>query len=158
MSTDNAFQILFALIGKVIIAGGGGAVVAYGLFQAFGRSWINQYFNKRLELFKHDQQIELEQLRHDINSLFSRISKVHEKEFEILPKAWHLLHEAHGATLQLIKAFRQWPDLDVMPGEQLEAFLAASRLAEFQKNEIRGCGNKLKHYQEVVFWYELNDA
>lgn len=158
MSTDNIFQVLFALIGKVLIAGGGGAVVAYGLFQLFGRNWINQYFDKQLQQFKHDQQIELEQLRHEINSLFSRISKIHEKEFDVLPRAWQLLHEAHGATYQLVKAFRQWPDLDVMPEEQLDAFLASTRLAEFQKNEIKGCKGKLKRYQEILSWYELDDS
>jgi len=85
-------------------------------------------------------------------------TRIHEKEFEVLPKAWQLLNEAHGAAYQVTRAFRQWPNLDGMPDKQLEAVLDATPLAEFQKNEIKGCGNKLNRYQEVIFWYELDDA
>jgi hypothetical protein len=158
MSTDNIFQVLFALLGKVLIAGGGGAVVAYGLFQLFGRNWINQYFDKQLQQFKHDQQIELERLRHEINSLFSRISKIHEKEFDVLPKAWELLHEANGAVLQLVKAFRRVSSPNGMSEPQLEEFLAAGRLTESQKTELRHARDKDKYYQDATFWLELSDA
>lgn len=88
----------------------------------------------------------------------SALSKIHEKEFEVLPKAWQLLHEAHGAAFQLTKAFREWPNLDAMPEEQRDAFLASTRLAEFQRNEINGCKDKLTRYQEIISWYELDDA
>lgn len=158
MSVDSVLESLYASIGRILVAGGGGAVVAYGIFTFFGRDWLNGYFNKQLERFKHDQQIELEQLRHRINALFSRVSKIHEKEFEVLPRAWQLLHEAHGAIFAVTEAFRQWPDLDRMSEQQLNEFLSESKLAEFQKLDLRNLPNKLSNYQEAMFWHELNAA
>ena len=74
--------------------------------------------------------------RHDINTLFSRVSKVHEKEFEVL-KAWQLLNEAQGAVFQVAKPLRQYPDFNRLSAEQFEALLKESRLMDFQKEELR---------------------
>jgi hypothetical protein len=35
-------------------------------------------------------------MRRQVQWEFSRISKIHEKEFEVLPNAWLMLHEAYG--------------------------------------------------------------
>jgi cell division protein FtsB len=66
-------------MGRIVAVGGSSAAIAYGLFCWFGKGWLEQQFNKQLERLKHDQQKEIEQLRHQINSLFSRVSKIHEK-------------------------------------------------------------------------------
>jgi hypothetical protein len=81
----------------------------YGLLQWFGKSWMDQQFKKRLEQLKHDQQKEIEQLRHQINALFSRVSKIHEKEFEVLPRAWTLLHQAYGSVFRVAMPFKFFP-------------------------------------------------
>jgi hypothetical protein len=51
--------------------------------------------DKRLSRSQEENQRKLEHLR---QFLSGRISKIHEKEFEILPTAWSLLHTAHGAV------------------------------------------------------------
>lgn len=159
---DQAIQAFFASIGRLLVVGGGGAVIAFGLFRWLGKrwlkGWIDQYFQKQLEEFKHEKNKELEQLRHDINTLFSRISKVHEKEFEVLPNAWKLLNEANGRVFQLIKALREWPEFSRLSSDQLEAFLKHSRLLDFQKEELRAAPDQLKYYEEKMFWIELDDA
>src|SRR5207253_1510705 len=58
---------------------------------------------KGLERFRHEQAKEIEHLRHEINSLFSRVSKIHEREFEVLPAAWQKLHESYGRAQGRIK-------------------------------------------------------
>ena len=100
-------------------------LVALGLVKWFAPKWIDHRFGVRLEAFKaaqqakleefkSDQQKELERLRHRLSS---RISKIHEKEFEVLPRAWFMLNELHGSvvlaldlTLKFYPDFRQLPD------------------------------------------------
>jgi NAD-dependent DNA ligase len=158
MTFDQILQLLFASVGRLLAVAGGGAVVAYSIFKWLGKRWLEQQFEKQLQKLKHDQQKELQQLQHDINALFSRISKIHEKEFEVLPRAWQLLHEANGAVFQVVKALKQFPDFDRMAELQFEEFVNSCRLAEFQKSELRGAQDRLKYYEEASFWVELNDA
>jgi hypothetical protein len=145
---------VLALIGKaaaaLVGAGGGGALVAYGLFKTVGKKWLDQHFavklkelehahNEKLEDLKHAHNHETERLRHEINSLFSRVSKVHEKEFEVLPRAWFMLNEAHGVVmLALDLTMKYYPDFRRLSDEHFEEFLRAeSRLSESQKSELR---------------------
>jgi len=136
MAIDREVQIFLTSVAKLIAAGGGGALVAYGLFQWLGRSWLDQHFRKQLEQLKHDQQKEIEQVRYQINSQFSRISKIHEKEFEILPEAWKLLQRAFGAVSRVASRFRRDPDLNGMGAPQFREFVASCPLPDFQKVEL----------------------
>lgn len=155
---DQLIGVLFAWIARVIAAGGGGAVVAYLIFRRLGRTWLDQHFSKQLEQFRHERQKELEQFRHRINTLFSRISKIHEKEFEVLPKAWELLHKAHGATFDVIKSLKEYPDFDRMSEAQFEEFLKGSRLAEFEKGELRTTSRRPDYYRKAIYWRDWSDA
>ncbi len=160
MAIDQTLQMLLISAGKLIAAGGGGAIVSYGLFQWFGKSWLDQHFARQLQRLKHDQQKEIEQVRYQINSQFSRISKIHEKEFEILPEAWALLQQAHGAVFQVASRFRRDPDLDGMSDAEFHEFVASCRLQIFQKEEldVLRAPNRNQYYRDAIFWVELNDA
>jgi hypothetical protein len=160
MGFDQVFRGVLAAVGAIVSVGGSSAAIAYAIFRWFGKSWLDQQFKKQLEHLKHEQQKEIVQLKHQINSLFSRVSKIHEKEFEVLPRAWTLLHEAHGAVFRVICALKEYPDFASMRDPQFEAFLSACRLEEFQKEELRRAdgGKRLRCYQNWIFWIELNDA
>lgn len=41
-------------IGKILLASGGGAAVAFGLFQLLGKNWIKHQFDKTLEQIKSE--------------------------------------------------------------------------------------------------------
>jgi hypothetical protein len=150
--------MFFASVGRLLAVGGGGALVGYSIFRWLGKRWLEQQFQKQLQQLKHDQEKELEQLRHDINALFSRISKIHEKEFEVLPKAWQLLHEANGSAFQVVRALKHFPDFDRMPERHFEEFLAGCGLPDFKKNELRTANDRSKYYEEAIFWVELGEA
>ncbi len=158
MATEPAVQLVFAYLGQLVAVGGTGAAVAYGLFQWFGKTWLDQQFKKQLENLKHEQQKEIEQVRYQINSQFSRISKIHEKEFEVLPKAWTLLQQAQGSVFQVASAIRRTPDFDHLSESQLRAFATASRLADHQKAELLNAQSKADYYRDAIFWLELSDA
>jgi len=147
-------------LGSFIAAGGGGAAIAWVIFKKLGDGWLADRFAKRLETFKYEQVKDLEQLRHKITSLFSRISKIHEKEFEVLPMAWLKLHQAYGLVSRLCSALKQFPDFRQMSTPMFEAFVAGSALHEVRKKELLALevSERDQYYREGIFWSELAEA
>src|ERR1700674_4226477 len=91
-----------------------GAVVgaAYLFFKFLGEKWLTAKFDERLAAYKHAQQRELEELKGKINALMDRTTKLHQREFEVLPEVWGRLVEARGRIGLAISSFHQTPDLD----------------------------------------------
>ena len=158
MTVHEITEAVSSFIGKLLVAGGGGGIVAYGVFRWLGRSWLDQRFKQQLEQLKHAQQKEIELLRYRVNSLFSRISKVHEKEFEILPIAWGLLHRAHGSVFSAAAHLRQFVDVNAMSEPAFQEFLSGCPLAEHQKNELLMAKDKTKYYELAISWIDLGVA
>jgi hypothetical protein len=124
----DIFTNLLAIFGLSAIGFGGIAAVSYWLFKLFSEKWLNTKFQERLESYKHEQQKELEQLRFKINALMDRTTKLHQREFDVLPEAWSRLVDAHDHVFSV-----QYPDVDKMNGQQLEELVGKikiRRLAE----------------------------
>ena len=137
MTFSEIFQNASTLILAVLTGGGGGAVIAYKLFQNYGSGWLDQRFKKQLEEFKHEQQKELERLRSEINSEFSRVSKIHQVEFEVLPEAWRRLKVAQGWAGRPFSFNPHIPDFSTLSEEEFEEFLKHCPLRDSQKNALR---------------------
>lgn len=155
---SRAVSDVFTALGAVLAVGGGIAAVAFGLFRWFGAAWLDQHFKLRLDALKHEQQKEIEHLRHEINSLYSRVSKVHEKEFEVLPEAWRLLNEAYGALYQAISPIREELDLNSLSGDQFEEFLKSSELPPSAQTELRSSQDRFQTYARMRRQIERNQA
>lgn len=145
-------------IGQIILAGGGAVAITFGFIKWFGQKWFESQFAESLELFKREQSEILEQYRYQINARFNRISKIHEKEFEVLPLVWSLLQDAYGHFISITNPFQQWPDLNKYNPDELESFLEKCELLDFQKNELRNSKDKLKYYKDTAYWIRLNIA
>jgi hypothetical protein len=159
MTIEEGLRVVFTSVGGVLAVGGSATAISYAVFRTLGKRWLDQHFAKQLERLKHDHQTELELLRHEISSLYSRISRVHEKEFEILPKAWYLLHVGYGKASSVISPLKESPDLNRMSAPQFEEWLATCRLpAQFQKDELREAKDRTKHYQQTIYWVDLAEA
>ncbi|MGA2589606.1 MAG: hypothetical protein ABSH32_06805 [Bryobacteraceae bacterium] len=148
-------------------------LLAFGLFKWFGQKWIEQRLviglekfkagqQNELEEFKSEQQKELERLRHRLSS---RISKIHEKEFEVLPKSWLMLNDLHGSVaLALDLTFKIYPDFRMLPGAQFEEFLTvspASRLSDYQKEALRklqDASDRRKYFTDAMAGINFDDA
>jgi hypothetical protein len=146
------------LLAKVLVVGGGAAVIAYSIFIWLGKRWIEEHFAKRLEAYKHVQNQELENFKYKINALFNRITKIHEKEFEVLPTAWQKLQNALGYVASVTSPFQQYPNINQMTEEQLNEFLKSSVLLDSQKQELLAAPDKFKYYTEAIFWHKLSAA
>jgi hypothetical protein len=97
-------------------------------------------------------------LKHEINSLFSRVSKVHEKEFEVLPEAWSLLQQAHGKVFKACSGMRRYRDLTRMSDLEFEDFVTNCPLADYEKSELRGATDRHKYYRDKIVWVEIREA
>ena len=145
----------------MIGVGGSAAICAYGVFKWLGQQWLEQHFKKRLEELKHEQNKEIEDIRHRIQSMFSRISKIHEKEFECLPRAYSLMHEAHGkAILATGAGFKYYPDFTKMQAGEASVELEQSKLLSYQKVELLALAGKDRqtYYRKAMQDIELREA
>lgn len=149
---------ILKFIGMVIAYGSGGAAVAYGLFIFFGKKWIENKFSQRLEESKNEQRKELEDFKLKINTLFNRITKIHEKEIEVLPQCWSKLHDAKNIISSVVSPLQTYPDFNNMNETEIRASLKNTLLEEFQVEELITESDKIKYYQEKIIWHRLHEA
>lgn len=151
-------EAIAQFVGKVVAYGGCAAVVAYAIFTFMGKKLIEGKFTERLEAYRNELKKELEHTRYEINLLFSRITKIHEKEFEVLPEAWCKMQDALGRISHFANLVQQYPNLNEMNQLALKEFLDKSRLHEFEKQELLQAKDKISYYSDRMFWYELKDV
>jgi hypothetical protein len=111
-----------------------------------------------MEEFRLQQNLEYEKYRFEINKLFNKVSKIHEKEFEILPTLWHKLQDAFGLFVSLSSPIQSYPDLNRYSRNELNSFVERCELFDFQKEELLKSDDKLKYYEEKSYWIRLSKA
>ena len=148
----------YEIIGKIVAYGGGSVAIAYGVFTFLGKKWLENIFQTRLGGFRHEKNTEIENLKYQINSLLSRVTKIHEKEFEALPEAWSKLHDALEIISWFTSPFQQYPDLNRMSDEEINHVLENCDLQDFQKEELKNKKDKTGYYKEKIFWANLNKS
>ena len=146
--------------GEVVVYGGGSATVAFFLFRYLGKGWIDARFAERLEVFKHDQAKELQRLKVEVESLLSGALKIQDREFTVLPEAWHKLNDAFSLTEWVVSPLQSYPAVSRMAEDELEEFLAASELSETQRTRVRDANylERDKAYKNIIFWHRLDRA
>ena len=147
---------LLKIFGLWVVKGVSFAAIAFAFFQFLGKKWLDSRFAERLESFKHDQQKELETLRFKINSLFDRTTKLHQREFEVLPEAWGRLVDAFLQVQVFVSPLQTYSDLDRMKEAHLEEFIRECPLPEWQKQELRSEKEKTAYYRKKFFWHRLD--
>jgi hypothetical protein len=147
-----------AAIGVIVVTGSVLTGLALWLFKLLGEKWISAKFAERLEAFKHDQQKEIEHLRFEINKLFDRTTKLHQWEFEVLPRAWSLLTKSYYSVRALIAPYQSYPDISRMSVAEFGEFLEQSELANWQKDELQKAPDRNKYYQDAIVWPRLVKA
>ncbi len=149
---------LLELIGTVVVAGGGLALIVYKVFKHLAAKWLDARFSERLQDLRHRHERELEHLRFQINALLDRTTKLNQREFEILPEAWAKLHSAFWKARSQVSAVQSYPDLERMQPKQLDDFIEECKLASWQKAELRASADKNEYYQKHIYWVRVEDA
>lgn len=126
---------IFEIIGEIVAYGGGAVAIAYLVFTFLGKKTVEVWFDERLKKFEYE-----------LNSLFNRVTKIHEKEFEVLPQAWGKLHDLLDSLRQFIRENHHIPELDEMSPSELENFLSKEDLIEEEKRNVRKAKFKRNQY------------
>ncbi len=134
------------------------AFFAYGVYVFLGKKWLDNKFSKNFEDFKHQQRLQMEQYCFEINSIFNRVLKIHEKEFEILSELWSRLQISLGKVNILISPLQKVLDLNKMNDAQINEALGKTIFSESEKEEIRNSNDKNSKYQEFHFRYYLTEV
>jgi hypothetical protein len=144
-------ETLASILGYVVVGIAGlsgiGAVLLW-LFRTVAEKWLGAKFDRQLTAFKHEQQIEIERLKLSVSAQLDRATRLHQREFDVLPKAWGKLKDAYGLAVELVSRGQAFPDLNSMTSnEQLEDFLKSSSLADWQRDLVRAATDKTEAYR-----------
>lgn len=146
---------LFNLLGQIVLIGGGASLVIYNVFKFLAAKWLDERFKKNFQQLVHDQNKEIERLKSELTKSFDRASKLHQREFEALPRIWEKVASAYWTTAGFVSPAQMYPDLNRMVPQQLEEFVQASELTEWQRDELMASNDKTKKFQELIFWHKL---
>ncbi|NEJ26155.1 hypothetical protein GR247_40210 [Rhizobium leguminosarum] len=147
-----AFIATFGLTLAAVVA------AAWAAFQWFGQKWIENKFAKGLEEYKAGQAQELEKLKHKINSAFDRITRLHNREFEVLPDLWGKLVEAKQWANAYTSPMQSYARVEYLGDDALRQFLDGTSFAEWQKREIMEARNKQDQYIKTYNRYRYADV
>lgn len=145
-------------IGQMIFVGGGAAAMALGLFYFLGKSLVDQKFAQALEKYKGEQTSELEKLKLKINTLFNKVVKIQDREYEILPNLWQKLVVLKLEVSRAVSMFKEMPNLDNYSPEMLEEFLVAEEIPKLVAKAIKESRNKTDEYDKYLDRRQLNNA
>lgn len=156
----NTIDEVLKFFGAVVLYGGGSAAVAYFLFQHLGKKWIEARFSERMEAFKHQQALELQRLKIEVESVLSGTLKLQEREFSILPEAWDKLNTAFAQTGWVASPVQFFNDLSRFADDELQEFLSQSTLFESQKARVLSAGlhDRTKTYNDFTYLHRLHNA
>ena len=155
---EELLSKIFEFIGKIIAVGGGIAVISYGILKYFGKKWMDTKFDERLERFKRFQNEELEKFRFQINSLFNRITKIHQKEFEVLPILWQKLLNTLGDIDLILGEDLTHPDFNHMKEAEIREILSKKEWGDYYISELIEANDKNVKYRESEFWHKFVKA
>lgn len=145
-------QQFFSWVGQLLVAGGGGAVVALGLFKWLGATWIENRLAESLEALRQSHAKELAELNVRWDASLQARLKYQEREFTAVGESWRLLQEAFGLVEWGTSALQHYADIARLDQRQLNDFLDGIELSDSQKAELRELsgGQRQDHYTEIV--------
>ena len=150
----------FAWVGRA-------AVVAtpIGLaFLWFGRTYMDKWLAKRfqgqLDAIKHAQALEFAKHKLSFDAKLHRATKLHEREFEVLPRAWEMLGATGGSIRLLISDDQTHTDVGKLDALALAAFLAPLPISAAEKNAITAApvAERTDLFIERKLRYQMVDA
>ncbi|URI15959.1 hypothetical protein [Brevundimonas albigilva] len=155
------WDAIFEWIGRfaVVLTFVGGFAVWFG--KTYVDKWLTKRFQGQMDDLKHVQAQEIERLRAKIAGSLDRATKLHQREFEVLPKAWDLLATALGSATRVTARFQ--PAIanpsNATP-EGLEILLAKTPFDEEQKQAVRNAKrfDKETVFHDLMMRYAFADA
>lgn len=142
-------QPVVTIFGALGITVAVAVAAAWAAFTWFGQRWIENRFSRAADHYRAEQAQELEKLKHRINSAFDRLTRQHDREFEVLPDLWAKLVDARMFALDYVSVHQRTAIIDLLTDEALEEFLQEKPFMEWQKREIIEAGNRQEKFDET---------
>jgi len=141
----NFLNPVLTAIGAVVVAGGGGALIAFLMIKAFAKGWLDSFFQAKAARLKTEQDIVLAELKraHDaalkdvqavIDKDLHRARKLYDREFEVLGEGWTLLVKAFDTTHSTLVT---WVTrIDMMDEKQRNRAFEAEKFEHWQIDQV----------------------
>jgi hypothetical protein len=152
------YETITQLIGNIALYAGGSVAVSYALFIFLGKHWIDNRFARDLEKYKREQESELEKLRLKINTLFNKVLKTQEREYDILPTLWSKLQKLRREVSIAVSVLKELPDLNIYDKESLERFIKDNEIPESVAKNLHTEENKIKVYNKYLDLKQMHKA
>jgi hypothetical protein len=142
-------DIVLNIVKYIIAYIGIPAGVLFLLLKFWGKKWLETYFQK-----------DLESHRYQLNTLFNRINKVHEKEFDVLPEMFSYMIDALDALKAATSAVKEYPNIMEMPDERLREILIEKDVPEYKIGHILSLSMKerQKDYQQIINFKKIYES
>ena len=145
--TADIGQQFFGLVGQLVAAGGGGAVIAFVIFRFLGKNWIEHQFANRLEATKSE-----------ISILAARRLKLHDREYVVFPELWCRLNKVVNSLNQAVISFHMIPNFGRFTADELDSWLSSSDLSEDERSHFNSETDKTRAYSRILGLRDLNGA
>lgn len=100
-------------------------------------------------------------IEYRITALFSRVSKIHEMEFSVIPESWRKLQEAHGHAYDMTSYMQREPNFKTWDQEDFEVFVETLPWHGKHKQKLLNqtdCEGRIEYFKKKDFWYRFNEA
>lgn len=149
--------------GSLAIGAGMLGAVTAALWQVFkwvSAKWIEDRFARELEAFKHQQAQEIERLRGQIAASLDRVTKLHQAEFEALPRVWELAGKAYGAAASMISALQSYSNVKWLTPDELTAAMSADFFSDSDRQTVGNLQGQERQnkFQEIVDQYKWRES
>ena len=147
MSAPDFSQVVIGLIGQVVLAGGGGALVAFLLFKFLGKSWL-----------QHELAKDLETAKSEIALVLSRRMKLHDQEYIVFPEIWAKLGKAYASLGNAVVSFRSIPNFKIYSHEEFSEWLVRNDFTEDEQRFLVAATDKSAAYCKILDFRDLSKA
>lgn len=148
----------FANIVLYLLSAVGGATVLWQALKVLVSKWLDDKLKRGLQSLRHDHEREIELLRAGLTKSFDRASKLHHREFEVLPAVWEKVADAFWTANSLVHPFQEYPDLERMGAQELSEFLEGSPLRAWERMKIQSSDSMNTEYANLIYWHRYSKA
>ncbi|MCW1984381.1 UNVERIFIED_ORG: hypothetical protein M2348_000092 [Sphingomonas sp. R1F5B] len=143
-----------------VAAGGGGAVIAFGIVRAFGEKWLDSKFTGRLQDLRHEHERQMESVRLETSRSLDRSTRLSEREFEVSAEAWSLIFEAYVRTMGALPGLRHQDDFSKLSDELARLVAKKNGFEDWETEELmaRPVQDRNSYFSERKRAHELRDA
>lgn len=151
-------QPAIALFGAVGLSVSAVVGISWAAFKWLGKAWIENKFSRAMEEYRSEQAHELERLKHRINATFDRLTRLHDREFEVLPDLWGKLVEARLWALSYTSSMQSYPVIKSLDDDALLEYLDGHPFAEWQKREILDAEDRQEEFVKLLKRYRHGEV